>query len=211
MSSFPVQLSFPFLPSPLSSPPPSFCPYRPFQRYRLHRQSSFSVSRPLTSNPGSPVILAYRRPRASGPLELGPRPTLTSCQFRSWHPLLLHACASSPVSSSSLLAPALYFWSLQFPNLLASSQHPDPPTFRPSNLPPPKISIMGRPLMRVCVVGGNAISAFLSWRLQATTSCDVTLVWKSGFENVAQYGVSFKYVCARARYSQAGSLTSWFL
>lgn len=70
---------------------------------------------------------------------------------------------------------------------------------------------MGRPLMRVCVVGGNAISAFLSWRLQATTSCDVTLVWKSGFENVAQYGVSFKYVCARARYSQAGSLTSWFL
>ena len=43
-------------------------------------------------------------------------------------------------------------------------------------------------------MGGNAISAFLSWRLQATTSCDVTLVWKSGFEAVAQYGVSFKYV-----------------
>jgi hypothetical protein len=43
-------------------------------------------------------------------------------------------------------------------------------------------------------VGGNAISAFLSWRLQATTSCDVTLVWKQGFESVAQYGVSFKYV-----------------
>ncbi|GLI77882.1 hypothetical protein PoHVEF18_006178 [Penicillium ochrochloron] len=56
---------------------------------------------------------------------------------------------------------------------------------------------MGRPLMRVCAVGGNAISAFLSWRLQATTSCDVTLVWKQGFESVAQYGVSFKYVCAR--------------
>lgn len=54
--------------------------------------------------------------------------------------------------------------------------------------------IMGRPIMKVCAVGGNAISAFLSWRLQATTSCDVTLVWKSGFEAVAQYGVSFKYV-----------------
>lgn len=48
-------------------------------------------------------------------------------------------------------------------------------------------------LMRTCLVGGNAISAFISWRLQATTSCDVTLVWKSGFEAVAQYGVSFKY------------------
>ena len=47
------------------------------------------------------------------------------------------------------------------------------------------------------VVGGNAISAFLSWRLQATNSCDVTLVWKSGYEMVAQYGVSFKYVAHR--------------
>jgi len=52
-------------------------------------------------------------------------------------------------------------------------------------------------LLKVCAVGGNAISAFLSWRLQATTSCDVTLVWKSGFDAVAQYGVSFKYVCGR--------------
>jgi hypothetical protein len=49
-------------------------------------------------------------------------------------------------------------------------------------------------LKHTCIVGGNAISAFLSWRLQATTSCDVTLVWKSGFEAVSQYGVSFKYV-----------------
>ncbi|KAI0883736.1 ApbA-domain-containing protein [Annulohypoxylon maeteangense] len=47
-------------------------------------------------------------------------------------------------------------------------------------------------LMRVCVVGGNAVSAFLSWRLQATNACDVTLVWKSGFESVYQYGISFK-------------------
>ncbi|KAI0152963.1 ketopantoate reductase PanE/ApbA-domain-containing protein [Xylariaceae sp. FL1272] len=47
-------------------------------------------------------------------------------------------------------------------------------------------------LMRVCTVGGNAVSAFLSWRLQATNACDVTLVWKSGFESVHQFGISFK-------------------
>ncbi|KAI0124751.1 ketopantoate reductase PanE/ApbA-domain-containing protein [Xylariales sp. AK1849] len=47
-------------------------------------------------------------------------------------------------------------------------------------------------LMRVCTVGGNAVSAFLSWRLQATNACDVTLVWKSGFDAVHQYGISFK-------------------
>ncbi|TQB77229.1 hypothetical protein MPDQ_004629 [Monascus purpureus] len=40
--------------------------------------------------------------------------------------------------------------------------------------------------LRVLSVGSNAISAFLSWRLQATASCDVTLVWKTGFESVAQ-------------------------
>lgn len=55
-------------------------------------------------------------------------------------------------------------------------------------------------LKRVCVVGGNAVSAFLSWRLQATNSCDVTLVWKSGFDSVAQYGVSFKYVTTTGFY-----------
>ncbi|KAI0019887.1 ketopantoate reductase PanE/ApbA-domain-containing protein [Xylariomycetidae sp. FL0641] len=47
-------------------------------------------------------------------------------------------------------------------------------------------------LMRICTVGGNAVSAFLSWRLQATNACDVTLVWKSGFESVHQYGITFK-------------------
>ncbi|KAI5464154.1 ketopantoate reductase PanE/ApbA-domain-containing protein [Mariannaea sp. PMI_226] len=47
-------------------------------------------------------------------------------------------------------------------------------------------------LMRLCLVGGNPVSAFLSWRLQATNACDVTLVWKSGYEHVAQYGISFK-------------------
>lgn len=49
-------------------------------------------------------------------------------------------------------------------------------------------------LLNICVVGGNAVSAFLSWRLQATNACDVTLVWKSGFDAVHQYGISFKYV-----------------
>ena len=44
----------------------------------------------------------------------------------------------------------------------------------------------------VCTVGGNAVSAFLSWRLSATNACDVTLVWKSGFDTVAQYGISFR-------------------
>ena len=47
--------------------------------------------------------------------------------------------------------------------------------------------------LKLSAVGGNSISAFLSWRLQATHACDVTLVWKSGFESVAQYGISFKY------------------
>ncbi|ODH44937.1 hypothetical protein ACO22_00560 [Paracoccidioides brasiliensis] len=48
------------------------------------------------------------------------------------------------------------------------------------------------PRLRILSVGGNAISAFLSWRLQATKSCDVTLVWKSGFDAVSQYGIIFR-------------------
>lgn len=48
------------------------------------------------------------------------------------------------------------------------------------------------PRLRILSVGGNAVSAFLSWRLQATNACDVTLVWKSGFDSVYQYGISFK-------------------
>ncbi|KAM3064875.1 hypothetical protein ACMFMF_011634 [Clarireedia jacksonii] len=48
------------------------------------------------------------------------------------------------------------------------------------------------PRLRILSVGGNAVSAFLSWRLQATNACDVTLVWKSGFDAVFQYGISFK-------------------
>ncbi|KAG6005713.1 hypothetical protein E4U21_007729 [Claviceps maximensis] len=49
-----------------------------------------------------------------------------------------------------------------------------------------------QPRLRILSVGGNPVSAFLSWRLQATNACDVTLVWKSGYEHVAQYGISFK-------------------
>lgn len=45
----------------------------------------------------------------------------------------------------------------------------------------------------VCAVGGNAVSAFLSWRLSATNACDVTLVWKNNYEAVSQYGISFRY------------------
>lgn len=56
----------------------------------------------------------------------------------------------------------------------------------------PDLEMTSKELMRTCVVGGNAVSAFLSWRLQATNACDVTLVWKSGFDAVAQYGISFK-------------------
>ena len=59
----------------------------------------------------------------------------------------------------------------------------------------------------ICLVGGNAVSAFLSWRLQATNACDVTLVWKQDFENVAQYGITMRYTglpahAAVAIYSQ---------
>ncbi|KAI9670909.1 MAG: hypothetical protein M1817_003794 [Caeruleum heppii] len=54
------------------------------------------------------------------------------------------------------------------------------------------MTVVEEDLTRFCVVGGNAVSAFLSWRLQATNACDVTLVWKSGFDAVHQYGISFK-------------------
>ncbi|PWW78392.1 hypothetical protein C7212DRAFT_182830 [Tuber magnatum] len=48
------------------------------------------------------------------------------------------------------------------------------------------------PRLRILSVGSNPVSAFLSWRLQATHACDVTLVWKSGFDSVSRYGISFK-------------------
>ncbi|KAL2262789.1 hypothetical protein VTK26DRAFT_9487 [Humicola hyalothermophila] len=48
------------------------------------------------------------------------------------------------------------------------------------------------PRLKILTVGGNPVSAFLSWRLQATNACDVTLVWKTGYEHVSQYGISFK-------------------
>ena len=56
---------------------------------------------------------------------------------------------------------------------------------------------MDSPLISLCTVGGNAVSAFLSWRLQATNACDVTLVWKSGFDQVSQYGISMRYGLSR--------------
>ena len=52
--------------------------------------------------------------------------------------------------------------------------------------------LVALPMLKNFVVGGNATSAFLSWRLQATNACDVTLVWKSGYDAVSQYGISFK-------------------
>lgn len=51
---------------------------------------------------------------------------------------------------------------------------------------------MAQSRLKVLSVGGNAVSAFLSWRLSATNACDVTLVWKSNYQQVAQYGVAFK-------------------
>jgi hypothetical protein len=57
---------------------------------------------------------------------------------------------------------------------------------------PSALPEMNRELRRCCIVGGNAVSAFLSWRLQATNACDVTLVWKANYQAVAQYGISFK-------------------
>ncbi|KAI5867583.1 ApbA-domain-containing protein [Durotheca rogersii] len=89
-----------------------------------------------------------------------------------------------------------------------------PITYIPTSIPIPSEFESGRPLFasgllgetgilslslstllgssRGPAVGGNAVSAFLSWRLQATNACDVTLVWKSGFEAVNQFGISFK-------------------
>ena len=60
-----------------------------------------------------------------------------------------------------------------------------------SPVPDPK-AISNQTDPECVIVGGNPISAFLSWRLQATNACDVTLVWKTGYEQVSQYGLSFK-------------------
>jgi hypothetical protein len=80
---------------------------------------------------------------------------------------------------------------------------PQPPSHHPPHAPLPSlhpyrpsaiVMAMSLELRRYCIVGSNAVSAFLSWRLQATNACDVTLVWKANFQAVAQYGISFKYV-----------------
>lgn len=75
-------------------------------------------------------------------------------------------------------------------NILFMTTRPANPL--PSRFPPLAQFDMNRELRRCCIVGGNAVSAFLSWRLQATNACDVTLVWKANYQAVAQYGVSFK-------------------
>ncbi|KAJ8097544.1 ketopantoate reductase PanE/ApbA C terminal-domain-containing protein [Lipomyces tetrasporus] len=46
--------------------------------------------------------------------------------------------------------------------------------------------------LKVLSVGSNPISAFLSWRLTASNATDVSLVWKSQYDIVYNYGVSFK-------------------
>jgi hypothetical protein len=73
-----------------------------------------------------------------------------------------------------------------------------PALHRPRHLSPRSRCHASRhELLLTFAVGGNAVSAFLSWRLQATNACDVTLVWKSGFDSVHQYGISFKYVLTK--------------
>ncbi|KAK9369408.1 ketopantoate reductase PanE/ApbA C terminal-domain-containing protein [Lipomyces kononenkoae] len=46
--------------------------------------------------------------------------------------------------------------------------------------------------LKVLSVGSNPICAFLSWRLTASNAADVSLVWKTQFDIVYNYGVSFK-------------------
>jgi hypothetical protein len=79
---------------------------------------------------------------------------------------------------------------------LLTSHHPPTRPFLAFTLTDPTLLQwqMNLELRRYCIVGSNAVSAFLSWRLQATNACDVTLVWKANFQAVAQYGISFKYV-----------------
>ena len=45
---------------------------------------------------------------------------------------------------------------------------------------------------RYLIVGGNPVSAFLSWRLNETQACDVTLVWRTAYERVSTYGIDFQ-------------------
>lgn len=94
----------------------------------------------------------------------------------------LPAC-SRAVGLSDTTAIVRGRWSSQFSDL----SHLASPYWDPDETMAPKT-----PRLKILSVGGNPVSAFLSWRLQATNACDVTLVWKSGFEHVAQYGISFK-------------------
>ncbi|KAK9471474.1 ketopantoate reductase PanE/ApbA-domain-containing protein [Dipodascopsis tothii] len=46
--------------------------------------------------------------------------------------------------------------------------------------------------LQILSVGSNAVSAFVAWRLTASTSTDVSLVWKSQFDIVNNYGLHMK-------------------
>lgn len=96
----------------------------------------------------------------------------------------------SPLPYPSLLSPAHHY--IRF--LLSFFSWSERELGIASRASPPARADMSEDyeLMKVVVVGGNPVSAFLSWRLQATNACDVTLVWKTGYEHVSQYGISFK-------------------
>lgn len=139
-----------------------------------------------------PISLTYTTQLHTSTLATFPLPFLPAPS--PWprgkpHPSLPWPCAPLDLSTWSFLETTVHIRLWLLLHVYASC------LVSPSLLSP---FAMGRPRLRVCAVGGNAISAFLSWRLQATTSCDVTLVWKSGFEAVSQYGVSFKYVSTSA-------------
>lgn len=184
------QLSLPLPPPPPSSPSTSslhfltfLSPSLPLHHYHHHHH------RLASPRPGSTVISASRHLVGLGPSAHSDQQS-----------------ASALPSSSSTMAPPPRL------RILSGQSSVFSLLFLPLSLPSPfppssHHSIMSCELKHVCAVGGNAISAFLSWRLQATTSCDVTLVWKSGFEAVSQYGVSFKYVPFSARSPTASLLT----
>jgi len=93
-------------------------------------------------------------------------------------PLPSHLCPQTHLVTTTFVFSSLSIETARGPAAYASS--------------PAQLDMSDYELMNVVTVGGNPVSAFLSWRLQATNACDVTLVWKTGFEHVSQYGISFK-------------------
>lgn len=170
------------------SPDAVVLPYR-------HRPSTLEL--PSTSSPGSCLPT---RPSASflhRPLRL--TPSLDGSSYRNGS---FSAKAAHSIRYGLILSCNGFLILLLFPSGNRSpATHSIPIENHNKGVDPKEMSGL---LKRTCVVGGNAVSAFLSWRLQATNSCDVTLVWKSGFESVAQYGVSFKYVSTTMPLSSFG-------